>query len=161
MELLDLLNLSNIREPGADPKPSKVGSASLDDQERNKLRRFDSLWEAGAELTESMLSNCRPNPSPASAGEAVVGVDALVGDGAGGFGRGALERRRLVLLENPGLRRPEEVGLPVFGFDSLWVVLRGASLDWALPMVARLWVTTSEVATAYPYRRQPGPHAWI
>jgi len=75
------------------------------------------------------LSTHRSRPPGTSAADDVVGVEATVEDGAGGSGKGALDRRRALFEKAAGLNRPAVAWLPVFGFDSLWDVLRGASAD--------------------------------
>jgi hypothetical protein len=75
--------------------------------ERNKLLRFDSFGGTGGEWSGAVVSTCQPKPPGTSPADDVVGVEATVGDGAGGLGNGALERRRELLEKAPGLSRPD------------------------------------------------------
>jgi len=53
------------------------------------------------------LSTREPKPlGEGSGADEVVGVEATVEGGAGGFGSGTLERRREVFENRPGLNRP-------------------------------------------------------
>ncbi len=55
------------------------------------------------------LSTREPKPlGEGSGADEVVGVEATVDGGAGGFGSGTLERRREVFEKGPGLSRPSD-----------------------------------------------------
>lgn len=132
---LALDSRSTMREAGPTLGLRRTWSAaSREERDRNRLLRLDSLWEPPVEWKDASLSTRWSRPPDTSTAEDVVGVEAAAGDGGGGLGSGALERRRLLFEKTRGLNRPAVAWLPVFGLDSLWDVLLGVSDDWALPM---------------------------
>jgi hypothetical protein len=92
--------------PGPPPWLGWAGPAPRDERERNKLRRFDVLWEPGADWRDVALSSRRSRPPDTSAADEAVGVEATVEGGGGGSGNWAWERRRELLEKGPGLNRP-------------------------------------------------------